>query len=110
FAMNQQPPPPLPVQQFLWAQAMLPTQHFYGSQGPPYQHMGQQQHQYRPDSGAIHHHYHGSPRMTEAPTPYHTTHESSRVIASDHPTGTHPVNARMGADNSGAGKGRKKPY
>ncbi|KAF8816349.1 hypothetical protein BYT27DRAFT_7184242 [Phlegmacium glaucopus] len=110
-AMNQQLPPPLLVQQFMWSQAMLQMQHSYGSQGPPpYQYMSQQQPQYRSNSGAIRYHHHGSLRMTEVPTHYNSAHESSGMIASDHSTGTHPVNARMGADSSGAGKGRKKPY
>ncbi|KAF8816335.1 hypothetical protein BYT27DRAFT_7333502 [Phlegmacium glaucopus] len=103
FAMNQQPPPPLLVQQYMWA---LQMQHFYGWQGPPYQHMGQQEYQYPSNSGAIRHHHHGSLRMTEAPTRYNPLRESSGMIASDHSTGTHPVNARMGADSSGAGKTR----
>ncbi|KAF8814214.1 hypothetical protein BYT27DRAFT_7179706 [Phlegmacium glaucopus] len=105
LAMNQQPPPPLLVQQLRWAQAMLPMQHFHGSQGPPYPDMGQQ-HQHPPSSGPMRHQHHRGLRMTEAPTPYHYSHESSSTIASDHATGTNPVSARMGADNSGAGKVR----
>ncbi|KAF8811364.1 hypothetical protein BYT27DRAFT_7184835 [Phlegmacium glaucopus] len=97
LAMNQQPPPPLLVQQLRWAQTMLPMQHFHGSQGPPYPDMGQQQQQHRPSSGPMRYQYHRSLRMTEAPTPYHSIHESSS---------THPINTRMGADNSGAGKVR----
>ncbi|KAF8814204.1 hypothetical protein BYT27DRAFT_7179682 [Phlegmacium glaucopus] len=108
--MNQ-PPPPILIQQLLWAQATMPPMpHIHSSHGPPYQDMGQRQYQHRPNSGPMRHQHHGSLRMTEAPTPYHLLHESSSTIASDHATGTHPVNAQMGADNSGTGQKRKKPY
>ncbi|KAF8816360.1 hypothetical protein BYT27DRAFT_7184283 [Phlegmacium glaucopus] len=106
LALNQ-PPPPVLVQQLLWAQATMPPMpHIHSSHGHPYPDMGQQQHHHRPNSGPMRHQHHGSLRMTEAPTPYHILHESSSTIASDHATGSHPINARMGADNSGADKVR----
>ncbi|KAF8809657.1 hypothetical protein BYT27DRAFT_7187470, partial [Phlegmacium glaucopus] len=63
----------------------------------------QQYHHHDPDVGPIRTEHRGH-RMTVASSPYQISHISSRIIASNHSMGTHPVYAQMGPINdTGAG-------